>query len=62
MVSYMVRGSTEAECRRELAWLCQERDAVVTLQPTDRLGAGWIARAVPTTPKTPAGGEGLVER
>lgn len=57
----MVRAATEAECRAELDWLCGARGAVPTLLPTDRHGAGWIARAVPT-PKAPAGGEGLVER
>jgi hypothetical protein len=60
-VSYMVRGSTEAECRRELERLCRLLGAVATILPTDRHGPGWIARAVPTT-KAPADSEGPVER
>jgi len=61
-VSFMVRCATEAECRRELDWLCRERGAVVTMLPTDRHGHGWLARAVPMT-QAPAVGEGLsVER
>ena len=61
-VSYMVRGSTEAECRAELDWLRRTRGAVVTMLPTEQYGDGWLARAVPMT-KAPAVGEGLsVER
>ncbi|MFE2326121.1 hypothetical protein ACFXD5_19700 [Streptomyces sp. NPDC059385] len=59
-VSYMVRGSSEAECQREVDWLCRERGAVPTVLPTNRLGDGWVARVV--MPKAPAVGEGLVER
>ena len=59
-VSYMLRGSTEAECRRELDRLCALLGAVVTSLPSDALGRGWVARAV--MPKAPAGGEGLAER
>lgn len=57
-VSYMVRGATEAECRRELDRLCRLLGAVVTMLPSDALGRGWVARAVPT-PEAPAVGEGL---
>jgi hypothetical protein len=61
-VSYMVRGSTEAECQRELERLCQLLGAMVTMPPIQASGPGWLARAVPTT-KAPADGEGLaVER
>lgn len=61
-VSYMLRGRTEAECRRELERLCRLLGARPTMLPTDRLGDGWVARAVPM-PKAPAVGEGLtVER
>ncbi|MGW9371174.1 hypothetical protein ACWGVR_14325 [Streptomyces xanthophaeus] len=60
-VSYMVRGSTAAECQRELDRLCALLDAVATTAPIQASGPGWLARAVPT-PKAPAGGEGLVER
>lgn len=56
----MLRATSEAECRRELDWLCRERGAQPTMLPTNRLGDGWVARAV--MPKAPAGGEGLVER
>lgn len=60
-VSFMVRGSTRAECQRELDALCAALGAVPTVGPSDRLGPGWVARAV-KMPKAPAGGEGLVER
>jgi hypothetical protein len=61
-ISYMVRGGTEAECQRELDRLCRLLGAVPTTRPSDALGRGWVARAVPT-PKAPADGEGLaVER
>ncbi|MFI5985062.1 hypothetical protein ACIBEA_29875 [Streptomyces sp. NPDC051555] len=60
-VSYMVRGSTREQCQHALDELCRAVGAVATILPTDRHGAGWIARAVPT-PEAPAVGEGLVER
>lgn len=61
-VSYMVRGSTEAECRRELDRLCRLMGAVATMAPIQASGPGWLARAVPMT-KAPAVGGGLsVER
>lgn len=60
-VSYMVRAATREQCQRALDELCEAIGAVPTILPTDRHGAGWIARAVPT-PKTPAVGEGPVER
>ncbi|WP_405531527.1 hypothetical protein OG592_27090 [Streptomyces avidinii] len=59
-VSFMLRAASEAECRRELDWLCRERGAQPTMLPTNRLGEGWVARAV--MPKAPAHGEGPVER
>ena len=60
-VSYMVRGSTAAECQRELDRLCAALGATPTTAPMRASGPGWMARAVPT-PKAPADGEGLVER
>ncbi|MCX4543791.1 hypothetical protein [Streptomyces sp. NBC_01565] len=57
-ISYMVRGSTAAECQRELDRLCRLLGAVATSLPSDALGRGWVARAVPT-PKAPAVDEGL---
>lgn len=59
-VSYMVRATTEQACRLELDRICDLLGAVPTILPTDRHGAGWIARAVPM-PEAPAGREGLVE-
>lgn len=58
-VSYMVRGSTEAECRRELELLCSALGAVATTEPMQASGPGWMARAVKT--QAPAVGEGLAE-
>lgn len=61
-VSYMVRGSTAAECKRELDRLCQLLGATATTEPMRASGPGWMARAIPT-PKAPAVGESLtVER
>jgi hypothetical protein len=60
-ISYMVRGSTAAECQQALDELCRLLGAVPTILPTDRHGSGWLARAV-VTPKAPAVGEGPVER
>lgn len=58
----MVRGSTAAECQRELDRLCAALGAVATTVPIKASGSGWLARAVPTR-QAPAGGEGLsVER
>ncbi|MFJ8208111.1 hypothetical protein [Streptomyces sp. NPDC096033] len=54
MVSYMVRGSTESECQRELDRLCQLLGAVPTTAPMRASGPGWMARAV-QTPAAPAG-------
>ncbi|MFD5419485.1 hypothetical protein ACFWJT_15850 [Streptomyces sp. NPDC127069] len=60
-VSYMVRGSTESECQRELDRLCRLLGAVPTTAPMRASGPGWMARAV--KPQAPAVGEGLgVER
>ncbi|WP_327300396.1 hypothetical protein [Streptomyces goshikiensis] len=60
-VSYMVRGGTREQCQRALDELCRLVGARPTILPTDRHGAGWIARAV-SMPKAPAVGEGPVER
>lgn len=56
----MVRGSTAAECQRELDRLCAALGAVPTTEPMRASGPGWMARAVKT--KAPADSEGLVER
>ncbi|MER7046764.1 hypothetical protein [Streptomyces jumonjinensis] len=47
-VSYMVRGRTESECARELDRLCHLLGARPTMRPSDRVGPGWVARAVRT--------------
>jgi hypothetical protein len=60
-VSYMIRSSSRAECQRELDALCRLLGARPTVGPSDRLGPGWVARAV-KTPEAPAVGEGPVER
>lgn len=56
-VSYMVRGSSREECQAELDRLCDLLGAEPTLRPSDCVGGGWIARAVPAT-KAPADGDG----
>jgi hypothetical protein len=53
-VSYMIRGRTQAICRRELDRLCRLLGARETNAPSDGLGRGWVARAVPDTTKAPA--------
>jgi hypothetical protein len=52
-ISFSIKAPSEAECWAELEWLCRERGARLTIEPTDRLGEGWIARAV--KPAAPAG-------
>jgi hypothetical protein len=49
----MVRAGTEAECRAALAAVCASLGAEPAMEPTNRLGDGWIARAV--KPAAPAG-------
>jgi hypothetical protein len=56
-VSYMVRGRTRLECQAALDRLCRLLDATPTLRPTDRVGPGWIARAV-HTPTAPVENQG----
>lgn len=55
-VSYMVRGSTRAVCQRELDRICQLLGAVPTMLPSDSIGRGWTARAVPTVKAPDADG------
>ncbi|MER5715737.1 hypothetical protein [Streptomyces sp. NPDC002132] len=57
-VVYMVRGRTREACQRELDRLCALLGAVPTLRPTDSVGRGWTARAVPAPARaeTAAGG------
>ena len=52
-VSYMVRSRTQAICRHELDRLCRLLGARETNAPSDRVGRGWVARAVPDTTKAP---------
>ncbi|MFE3326879.1 hypothetical protein [Streptomyces sp. NPDC059176] len=52
-VVYMVRGRTEELCRDRLERLCELMGAVPTNPPSDRVGPGWVARAV-ETPTAPA--------
>lgn len=56
-VSHMVRGSTRAVCQRELDRICPLLGAAPTMLPSDIVGRGWTARAVPTT-KAPNAGDG----
>ena len=56
-VSYMVRGKTRAVCQRELDRLCRLLGARATNAPSDSVGRGWVARAVPGT-KAPAEDDG----
>ncbi|MFD4912833.1 hypothetical protein ACFWNR_06375 [Streptomyces virginiae] len=59
--SYMIRAGSQAECQAELDRLCLLLGATPTTGPSNALGRGWVARAVPA-PQAPAVGEGLVER
>ncbi|MEU5976363.1 hypothetical protein [Streptomyces sp. NPDC047315] len=45
-ISYMVRGDDRIECQAELDRLCERMGAVPTNPPSDRIGRGWVARAV----------------
>jgi len=51
-VVFMVRGSTRASCQDALDRLCAALDARPMMRPTDGVGRGWVARAVPM--KAPA--------
>ncbi|MFJ8146577.1 hypothetical protein ACIQ6R_16120 [Streptomyces sp. NPDC096048] len=51
-VVYMVRGTTREVCQRELDRVCRLLGAVPTNPPSDSVGRGWVARAVPS-PTTP---------
>ena len=42
----MIRGRTRTECQAALDRLCRLLGAVPTVLPTDRIGPGWVARAV----------------
>jgi hypothetical protein len=53
-VVYMVRGRTQEVCQRELDRICQLLGAIPTTLPTDAVGRGWTARAVPTPHPEPA--------
>ena len=46
----MIRGRTREICQRELDWLRTHRGATATLDPTDLMPPGWIARAIPAPP------------
>jgi hypothetical protein len=53
----MVRGQTRAECQQALDQLCRLLGATPTNPPSDRVGPGWIARAVHSS-AAPAEGQG----
>ncbi|WP_158712438.1 hypothetical protein [Streptomyces sp. NRRL F-5135] len=55
-VSYMVRGATRDACQEALDRLCRLLDASPTTRPTDTVGRGWVARAVPAPSKAPTAG------
>lgn len=42
----MIRGRTREQCAEALERLCRLLGAVPTVLPTDRIGPGWVARAV----------------
>ncbi|WP_420032254.1 hypothetical protein ACN2WE_05170 [Streptomyces sp. cg28] len=53
-VVFMVRAGSRADCQAELDRLCRLLGARPTMPPSDSVGRGWVARAVPATP-TPKG-------
>lgn len=50
----MVRGRTRALCQEALDRLCAALGARPTMLPSDAVGPGWVARAVPDMAKAPA--------
>lgn len=48
-VVYMVRGGTRETCQRELDRLCRLLGAVPVMLPSDVVGRGWTARAIPAS-------------
>lgn len=49
-IRYGVQADTREECMAALHELCERLDARPATLPTDVLGNGWLARAVPAPP------------
>lgn len=49
-VTYMVRGSTEAECQQALERMYRLLGVEPVTRPTAAVGPGWVARAAPKEP------------
>lgn len=49
-IRYGVQADTREECLHALTELCERLDARPATLPTDSLGNGWLARAIPTPP------------
>jgi hypothetical protein len=49
-IRYGVQADTRDECMRALTELCERLGARPALLPSDTLGNGWLARAVPAPP------------
>ena len=45
-----MQADSKAECMRALRDLCDRLGARPATMPTDIVGRGWLARAVPTEP------------
>ncbi|MGW0577741.1 hypothetical protein ACWD25_17605 [Streptomyces sp. NPDC002920] len=56
-IVYMVRARSRAACQRELDRICRLLGARPATLPTDSVGRGWTARAVPDV-TAPAGESG----
>ncbi|MCX5336887.1 hypothetical protein [Streptomyces sp. NBC_00140] len=46
-VVFMVRAGSRAVCQLQLDLICERMDARPATLPTDAVGSGWVARAVP---------------
>ncbi|WP_143060418.1 hypothetical protein [Streptomyces misionensis] len=49
-IRYAVQADTRDECERALQELCTRLGARPATLPTDAVGRGWLARAIPVPP------------
>ncbi|HEY9371885.1 hypothetical protein [Streptomyces sp.] len=56
-IVFMVRAKSRAVCQQQLDLICERMGARPATLPTNAIGSGWVARAVPrmTTARTDDG-------
>lgn len=48
-IVFMVRAKSRAVCQQQLDLICERMGARPATLPTNAVGPGWVARAVPKT-------------